>query len=111
MSEFPNKATQFKKGNPGGGHPKGVKNRATILKKWIEVNVKIRDKANPTKKEQSGTVEDTVILALLNKAIAGDISAIKEINDTLYGKIKEQTELSGSIILPITGVKIIKDDT
>jgi hypothetical protein len=107
MAEFPNKATQFKKGNPGGGHPKGVKNRSTLLKKWIKVRVQIKDKNNPTLKEIAGTVEDQVVLALMNKAVKGDIQAIKEINDTLYGKIQEKTEITGvggKNLFPIKGI-------
>jgi hypothetical protein len=91
------------------GRNPGAKNRSTILKKWIEIAAKITHPE--TEKIIEGTMEDKVQLALLTKALSGDVNAIKEINDTLYGKIKEQTELSGSIILPITGVKIIKDDT
>lgn len=91
-----------------GGRPKGAKNRATILKKWIKVAAKITHPENDETIE--GTMEDKVNLALLAKAIAGDIQAIKEINDTLYGKIKDQLEHSGTVILPITGMKIIKDE-
>ena len=95
------------------GKTKGTKNRSTILKKWIEVNVKIRDKANPFLKEVLGTVEDEITLALIKKALSGDVQAIKEINDTLYGKIPDKSaiEHSGTIILPITGMQITKDDS
>jgi hypothetical protein len=93
---FPNKDAQFKKGNPGGGRPKGTKNRATILKKWMKVKIKINEKSNPLQKEIFGTVEDQVILALISKARSGDVQAIKEINDTLYGKIADKNELTGA---------------
>lgn len=92
--------TQFKKGKSGNpkGYLKGKKNRATILKKWIECKTKFK---NPiTEKEGiSGTCEDQVILGLIKKAISGDVQAIKEINDTLYGKIpeKQTIEQSGKI--------------
>ena len=76
------------------GKPKGTKNRSTILKKWIEVTAKLK---NPiTGKEEIGTVEDKVNLALITRALAGDVSAIKEINDTLYGKIPNKDELTGA---------------
>ena len=76
------------------GKPKGTKNRSTILKKWIEVTAKLK---NPiTGKEEIGTVEDKVNLALITRALAGDVSAIKEINDTLYGKIPNKEELTGA---------------
>ena len=77
------------------GKPIGTKNRSTILKKWIKVRVKITDEANPLLKDVSGTVEDQVILALIQKALKGDVNAIKEINDTLYGKISDKTEVTG----------------
>ncbi len=36
MSEFPNKATQFKPGNPGGGKPKGTIHIKTLAKRIFE---------------------------------------------------------------------------
>jgi len=83
----------FKKGESGNpsGHPKGVKNRSTILKKWIEVAAEC---INPeTKKKLPGTVEDKIALSLITKALSGDVQAIKEINDTLYGKIADKQEM------------------
>ena len=77
------------------GKPKGTKNRSTILKKWIKVRVKIKDKANPLLKEVSGTVEDEIMLALIHEARSGNVQAIKEINDTLYGKIPDKNEITG----------------
>jgi hypothetical protein len=93
------KSHEFKKGESGNpdGRPIGTKNRSTILKKWIEVNVKIKDKSNPTLKEIDGTVEDQIILALIAKARSGDVQAIKEINDTLYGKIVENQRIDLNI--------------
>jgi hypothetical protein len=83
--------------NIGKGHPKGLKNRSTILKKWIEITTKLK---NPvTGKDEFGTVEDKVKLALITKALSGDVAAIKEIDDTLYGKIadKQDIDLKGTI--------------
>lgn len=77
------------------GRPIGAKNRSTILKKWIEITAKLK---NPvTGKEESGTVEDKVNLALITKALAGDVQAIKEINDTLYGKIQDNQKIELNI--------------
>lgn len=101
------KSHEFKKGQSGNpsGHPKGQKNRSTILKKWIEVNSKFE---NPiTEKEVQGTVEDRITLALINKALSGDVQAIKEINDTLYGKIPDKQQLTGAEgkdFIPIKGI-------
>lgn len=101
------KAHEFKKGESGNpdGRPIGAKNRSTILKKWIEINAKLK---NPgTGKDEIGTVEDNVNLALITKALAGDVQAIKEINDTLYGKIteKQAIEQTGEI-----NIRYIKND-
>lgn len=76
--------------NIGGGRPKGTKNRSTILKRWLEVQIK-----------DGLTVEDEVILALIKKAKQGDVQAIKEIQDTLHGKIIDKTEVKheGDIIV------------
>ena len=91
----------------GEGRKKGVKNRSTILKKWIEVKVKIKEK------EVFGTVEDEINLALITKALSGDVQAIKEINDTLYGKIPDKNQLTGAdgkdLITTIT-TKVIRNE-
>lgn len=74
------------------GKPVGTKNRSTLLKKWIGVHAKVK---NPITKElQEGTVEDLINIALIDKALSGDIQAIKEVNDTLYGKIVEKQDIT-----------------
>jgi len=76
--------------NPNG-RPKGVKNRSTILRKWLELNEKLK---NPITGEiEQLTVEDAVILALISKARKGDVAAIREILDTNYGKITESLNI------------------
>lgn len=76
------------------GRPEGSKSRSTILKKWLLAELDI---VNPiTKDKQRGTVEDEVMLALVTKARRGDIPAIKEILDTMYGKLSDKTELSSA---------------
>lgn len=78
--------------NPAG-RPVGAINRSTVLKRWMGVNTKVK---NPiTKETEVGTVEDLVMLALINKAMAGDVAAIREIQDTLHGKIPDKNELTG----------------
>ena len=77
-------------GNPNG-RPPGSRNRATLLKKWLLTPIKIE---NPeTKEEIDCTLEDKIALALIQKAIKGNVAAIREIQDTLYGKIKETIEM------------------
>ena len=109
MNKNPNieNLKSFKKGESGNpkGKQTGTKNRSTILKKWIGVTAKLK---NPvTGKDEVGTVEDKVNLALITKALAGDVQAIKEINDTLYGKISEKTELTGKDLYPHITIELI----
>src|SRR5215472_17796807 len=64
---------------------KGIPNRKTVLQKWLTTKLSVR---NPTTGEQQkGTVEDEIILALISKARRGDVAAIREILDTMYGKL------------------------
>ena len=90
-----------------GGRPKGAKNRSTILRKWIETAAKVTDPE--TKKTFTGTIEDKVKLALITKALSGDVAAIKEIDDTLYGKIADKAEVKTDENINIT-YKIVKSD-
>ncbi|MDQ3903167.1 MAG: hypothetical protein M3247_05975, partial [Thermoproteota archaeon] len=78
---------------------KGVPNRSTVLKRWLEVRRVIDGDRNPTGKPIKGTVEDEIILALINKALQGDVAAIREILDTRYGKTKEQQDVNLSVDL------------
>lgn len=87
--------TQFKPGESGNpaGLPSGTKQRSTILNKWLSVETEL---LNPiTKLKQKGTVEDEVILALITKARKGDVPAVKEILDSVYGKIPNKDEITG----------------
>ncbi len=87
--------------NPNG-RPLGSKNRKTLLKKWLELSA---DVLAPISNDQfNGTVEDAVYIALIKKALDGDVNAIKEISDTMYGKLKDSMEVSGD--LNITGFEI-----
>lgn len=68
------------------GRKKGSKNRSTVLKKWLSVKREIDAKRNPKGEKVTGTVEDEIMLALIGKALKGDVAAIKEIQDSMYGK-------------------------
>jgi len=87
--------------NPNG-RPVGSKNRKTLLKKWLELNANVLKPI--TNEETAGTVEDAVYLALIKKALEGDVNAIKEISDTMYGKLTDKTEHSGG--MEITGFTV-----
>lgn len=90
------------------GRPEGSKSRSTILKKWLTAELDI---VNPiTKDKQRGTVEDEVMLALVTKARRGDVPAIKEILDTMYGKLTDKTELAGKDGDPIS-IKVTYADS
>lgn len=82
----------FKKGNKASpGRPSG-EDRATILKKLLKATMKDGNgKAlkNPITGEKLVTWAEGVDIALLRKAHAGNVEAIKEIKDTMHGKMKE----------------------
>jgi len=80
------------------GKPVGTKNRKTLLKKWLELNASVLTPI--TNEPQVGTVEDAVYLALIKKGLEGDVNAIKEISDTMYGKLTDKMEHSGEINIP-----------
>ena len=94
-------------GNPNG-RPKGSRNRSTLVEKWLKVKIKVPNLNTETgiktfeslKDELNITLEDAIILALIQKAQSGDVAAIKEIQDTLHGKITDKSEIEhgGTIV-------------
>lgn len=93
----------YKKGESGNlqGKPQGAKHRATFLNKWLPVLVKF-DNINPNTKEKifpempaefQISLEDKVALGLITQAYKGNIAAIKELHDSLYGKQSETLEV------------------
>ena len=53
-----------------------------------------------------------LLRTLQKEGLKGNVRAIEILLDRIYGKVKQQTELSGSIITsPITGIQIILDDS
>ncbi len=80
-------------GNPAG-KAAGTKSRKILLREWLEIE---DDFDNPLKAPDAPlermTVEDRIILALIKKAISGDLASIQEIQNTLYGKIPDKVEL------------------
>lgn len=67
-------------GNPNG-RPIGIKNRSTILREILA----LADKDGKTN-------EYKVIEALCTKAQDGDVPAIKEVQDTMYGKLADKIQ-------------------
>jgi len=92
-------APPWKKGQSGNpkGKAKGTRNRDTILREMLALTLKkkgadgkmadVEHPLDPSRK--SITVEEGINAALVNRALKGEIRAIQEIQDTLYGKIKE----------------------
>jgi hypothetical protein len=79
------------------GRPKGSKNRSTLLRKWADAMSK---KKNPLSGlEEDMSQEEIADLALIFKAQKGDVSAYKELKDTLYGKLTDNVNLVGDIDL------------
>jgi len=78
-------------GNPAG-RPVGALNRSTLYRRHLE------------KKGIHGLVADDLVMAAIEKALTGDIQALKEIMDSGYGKVKDSTELTGA-----DGAKLFPD--
>jgi hypothetical protein len=92
------------------GRKKGTPNRSTALRKLLACKVDLRQVPLGTK-ARKGTVEEQIILALIARAIRGNVPAIKEILDTVYGKVSDKHELSGEVRggpIPITIIEAIK---
>lgn len=94
------KPHRFKKGQSGNpaGRPKGSRNRSTILNELLQLPVldsKGKKKINPLdKKDKHISYEKLIMIALIKKAAEGDVKAIREIQDTMYGKIKDETDVN-----------------
>ncbi|MGI4871375.1 MAG: DUF5681 domain-containing protein [Janthinobacterium lividum] len=94
--DTPQGAKPFAKGKSGNpkGYPKGVPNRSTVLRKVLAMQVTIKDPFTQQEREMSVTVEEAVILGLTAKAISGDVAAVREILDTVYGTNKAQVDVT-----------------
>lgn len=84
-------------GNPSG-KPKGTLNRSTILKRYLSAKLKDVPEDVPCELEGQITVEEAINLALIKKALSGDISAIREIQDTVHGKITNVAEVNHAYV-------------
>lgn len=77
-------------GNPAG-RPKGSKNLSTNLREMLEVEI---DTLDPVKKIQvKKKIGDVLNLKLIQSALQGNLSALKEIYDRIEGKAKEHVEI------------------
>lgn len=72
----------------GKGHP----NRATVAKRWLDILTKTK---NPiTGVDEPGTIEDKVMLSLIQKALKGDAKAIELVFEMKYGKMMQPMDIS-----------------
>lgn len=102
MAEQPEnvKKNHFKPGQSGNpnGRPKGARTRSTVLAELLQTVITSLD-LNDIPKEL--TAEAAIINALIKKAMTGDIPAIKEVQDTMHGKLADKIE-GGDPASPIT---------
>ena len=73
------------------GRKPGSLNRATKLKKFMSVEI---DVVNFDGQTMIGTVADALALALIKKAMQGDLQSYREIMDSLFGKISQPVSFS-----------------
>lgn len=90
--------------NPGG-RPKGSKNRATVIMELLKLKGKQK---NPLRnnKEENMTVEKMIELALVKKALAGDVRAIQLVSEKVYGRMPMDINLGGQHDNPVVEKKI-----
>ena len=84
----------FPKGVSGNplGRPKGLRNRSTIVREWLEANYK---KVNPiTGQNETLQIQDHLVISLIGKALKGDVQAFRELFDSGHGKISELLDVT-----------------
>lgn len=75
---------------------KGIPNRATVFKKWLETRIKIEDPKDP-KGKLTVTLLEAAALGQIESARQGNTSAWKEIQDSIHGKQVEKSEVDLSV--------------
>jgi hypothetical protein len=80
------------------GKPVGTRNRATIVKHWLEA---IKEAKNPITGElEQLPIADQMVLSLIGKALKGDVSAFKELFDSGYGMNKQMIDQTNTHNIP-----------
>jgi hypothetical protein len=93
--------TKFKKGVSGNpkGKPKGVRNRSTIVKQYLEAL--ITQKNALSGEQETLPASDLMTLKLIETVLKkGDVQAFKELMDSGYGANKQQIEQTTEVKLP-----------
>lgn len=89
--------------NPNG-RPKGVQNSKTRLLRLLQL---VQKKKNPvTGEDEEFSVMEQLDMAIISKALKGDIKAYQEILDRLEGKATQEIKNTGET--PIT-IKVVRD--
>lgn len=83
----------FKKGNKGGGRPRGSVPLATILKRLLEQKIDLKDPI--TKEQTKKEIQEALMLSLVGRGLKGDITAIKEIFERIDGKVPQSVQHAG----------------
>jgi len=104
---------RWEKGESGekNGRPKGSKNRATIVKKWLEVNQNLK---NPlTGQDEFLTQEDLITLAIIKRARDGNVNAYNALMDSGYGSPAQTVNqtITEYPIFPGIDLNVDKDDS
>lgn len=73
-------------GNPAG-KPKGTKNRQTIVRELIQA-IHI---------DGLRTNEEAMTVAVINKALAGDVTAWEKLMDSAHGKVTDKVAVSAQV--------------
>lgn len=90
------------------GRPVGSRSRSTIVKYWLEA---IKEAKNPiNNKLEELPVADQIVLALIGKALKGDVYAFKELMDSGYGKMPDKIEHSGEVEVKTITIKVKRPD-
>ena len=91
-------------GNPKG-RPKGIVSITDTLRKVIEKKMETIDPV--TKNKDRKKIKEIIALALVGKALKGDVRAIQEMRDRLEGKVTQKVEAD---FPAMTGRRIVMVD-
>lgn len=112
MGEFPNKATQFQPGNPGGGKPKGARHLSTIIQE-LEADIdwdltSLKSKEELSKKYGKNGMKALVMVAF-SKAMSGDTKAMDWLARYGYGS-KTTLELKNPARDVLDAMKLLEGE-